>query len=445
MSKTRISNVSALRVWDSRGRPTVEAEVRLADGSRGRAIAPAGASTGSGEALDLRDGGAGLGGRDVQRALANVRGEIAGALEGSDATDQAAVDALLCELDGTKDKSRLGANATVAVSMAVAHAAAAANGVPLWRYLKGSGAGPGAGDEDVTREVTKDVTIPLPEIQIFGGGAHAGARVDLQDFMIVAPGAESFDQALVWTAEVYAAAGRLLDDAGRLRGVADEGGYWPEFDSNEEVLEYLVRAIEAAGFAPVDQVAIALDIAASEFGREGRYRLALDGDELDSAAFTETMADWIARFPIVSVEDPLAEDDEAGLRDFTSRFGERLQIVGDDYLVTDAGRVAHGALVGACNAVLIKPNQAGTLTEARRALEASREAGWSAIVSARSGETEDTTIVHLAVGWGVPQLKVGSFSRSERMAKWNEVLRIETALGGRGRFAGAAALKGPPP
>ena len=436
MSKTRISNVSALRVWDSRGRPTVEAEVHLADGSRGRAIAPAGASTGSGEALDLRDGGAVLGGRDVQRALANIRGEIAGALEGSDATDQAAVDALLCELDGTKDKSRLGANATVAVSMAVAHAAAAANGVPLWRYLKGSGAGPGAGGGDVT--------IPLPEIQIFGGGAHAGGRVDLQDFMIVAPGAESFDQALVWTAEVYAAAGRLLDDAGKLRGVADEGGYWPEFDSNEEALEYLARAMEAAGLKPVDEVAIALDVAASEFGREGRYRLALDGDELDSAAFTETMADWIARFPIVSVEDPLAEDDEAGLRAFTSRFGERLQIVGDDYLVTDAGRVAHGALVGACNAVLIKPNQAGTLTEARRALEASRDVGWSAIVSARSGETEDTTIVHLAVGWGVPQLKVGSFSRSERMAKWNEALRIETALGGRGRFAGAAALKGRP-
>jgi len=434
MSKTRISNVSALRVWDSRGRPTVEAEVRLADGSRGRAIAPAGASTGSGEAVDLRDGGAGLGGRDVQRALTNIRGEICRALEGSDPTDQAAVDALLCELDGTRDKRRLGANATVAVSMAVAHAAAAANGVPLWRYLKGSGAGPGAGDGDVT--------IPLPEIQIFGGGAHAGGRVDLQDFMIVATGAESFDQALVWTAEVYAAAGRLLDDAGKLRGVADEGGYWPEFDSNEEALEYLARAMEAAGLKPVDEVAIALDVAASEFGREGRYRLALDGDELDSAAFTETMADWIARFPIVSVEDPLAEDDEAGLREFTSRFGERLQIVGDDYLVTDAGRVAHGALVGACNAVLIKPNQAGTLTEARRALEASREAGWGAIVSARSGETEDTTIVHLAVGWGVPQLKVGSFSRSERMAKWNEVLRIETALGGRGRFAGVAALTG---
>jgi enolase len=410
----------------------VEAEIRLADGSRGRAIAPAGASTGSGEALDLRDGGTALGGRDVQSALTNIRREIAPALEGSDATDQAAVDGLLQEVDGTEDKSRLGANATVAVSMAVAHAAAAAHGVPLWRYL----AGPG-GEEG-------DVTIPLPEIQIFGGGAHAGGRIDLQDFMIVAPGAESFDQALVWTAEVYAAAGRLLDDAGKLRGVADEGGYWPEFDHNEEALEYLARAIESAGLTPVDQVAVALDVAATEFGHGGRYRLALDGDELDSAGFTETMADWIARFPIVSVEDPLGEDDEAGLRAFTSRFGDRLQIVGDDYLVTNAGRVTHAASVGACNAVLIKPNQAGTLSEARQALEASRESGWGAVVSARSGETEDVTIVHLAVGWGVPQLKVGSFSRSERMAKWNEALRIETALGARARFAGAAALRGRP-
>lgn len=426
MSNTLIEEVSALRVWDSRGRPTVEAEVGLVDGSRGRAMAPAGASTGSGEAVDLRDGGPALGGRDVQRALANIRGEIAAALAGTDAADQEAVDDLLCALDGTDDKGRLGANATVAVSMAVAHAAAAAAGVPLWRYL--------AGD--------RPVVLPLPEIQIFGGGAHAGGRVDLQDFMLVAPGAESFDQALVWTAEVYGAAGRLLEDAGKLRGVADEGGYWPEFDSNEEALEYLVRAIEATGLESPGQVAIALDVAASEFGRHGRYRLALDGEELSSAAFAERLADWIARFPIVSVEDPLGEDDESGLRDFTARFGDGLQIVGDDYLVTNASRVEHAARVGGCNAVLIKPNQAGTLSEARRAFEASRRAGWGAIVSARSGETEDTTIVHLAVGWGVPQLKVGSFSRSERMAKWNEALRIETALGGRARFAGAAALRG---
>jgi enolase len=426
MSNTSIHSVSAMRVWDSRGRPTVEAEVRLVDGSRGRAIAPAGASTGSGEAVDLRDGGEALGGRDVQRALGNIRGEIANALQGADAGDQAAVDALLCRLDGTDDKGRLGANATVAVSMATAHAAAAAAGLPLWRYL--------AGD--------REVVLPLPEIQIFGGGAHAGGRTDVQDFMIVAPGAESFDQALVWTAEVYAAAGRLLETRGKLRGVADEGGYWPEFSGNEEALEYLSKAIEAAGFTPLDQIAISLDIAASEFGQQGRYHLSLDGDELDSEALMERLAGWLARYPIVSVEDPLAEDDEQGLAAFTARFGDRLQIVGDDYLVTNAARVAHAAGVGACNAVLIKPNQAGTLSEARQALEASRAAGWGAIVSARSGETEDTTIVHLAIGWGVPQLKVGSFARSERMAKWNEVLRVESALGEGARFAGGLALAG---
>ena len=426
MSNTSIHSVSAMRVWDSRGRPTVEAEVRLVDGSRGRAIAPAGASTGSGEAVDLRDGGEALGGRDVQRALGNIRGEIANALRGADAGDQAAVDALLCRLDGTDDKGRLGANATVAVSMATAHAAAAAAGVPLWRHLAGDG----------------EVVLPLPEIQIFGGGAHAGGRTDVQDFMIVAPGAESFDQALVWTAEVYAAAGRLLEARGKLRGVADEGGYWPEFSGNEEALAYLSKAIETAGFTPMDQIAISLDIAASEFGRQGHYHLSLDGDELGSDALIERLAGWLARYPIVSVEDPLAEDDEQGLADFTARFGGRLQIVGDDYLVTNAARVAHAAGVGACNAVLIKPNQAGTLSEARQALAASREAGWGAIVSARSGETEDTTIVHLAIGWGVPQLKVGSFARSERMAKWNEALRIESALGERARFAGGLALAG---
>jgi len=426
MNNTRIDTVSAMRVWDSRGRPTVEAEVRLGDGSHGRAIAPAGASTGSGEAVDLRDGGDRLGGRDVQRALANMRGEIAQALRGIDASDQAGVDALLCRLDGTDNKGRLGANAMVAVSMATAHAAAAAAGVPLWRHL--------AGD--------REVVLPLPEIQIFGGGAHAGGRVDVQDFMLVAPGAESFDEALVWTAQVYEAAGELLEARGKLRGVADEGGYWPEFSTNEEALEYLTKAIEMTGLRPFDQVAIALDVAASEFARQGRYVLALDGVELGSEAFMERLAEWIGRYPIVSVEDPLAEDDEPGLVAFTTRFGRQLQIVGDDYLVTNAARVTHAAAVGACNAVLIKPNQAGTLSEARQAFDASRDAGWGAIVSARSGETEDTTIVHLAIGWGARQLKVGSFARSERMAKWNEALRIESALGSHARFAGAAALGG---
>ena len=416
MSETTIGAVDGYRVWDSRGRPTVEVEVRLSGGSRGRGIAPAGASTGSGEAVDLRDGGTALGGLDVTRAIASVNDVIAPALVGADAGDQAGVDKTLVALDGTPNKSRLGGNATIATSMAVAHAAAAAAGVPLWRYL--NGAGPPA--------------LPLPEIQIFGGGAHAGRRVDVQDFMVVAVGAADYDQALDWTAEVYRAAGTLMDEAGLLAGLADEGGYWPAFDDNEQALGFVVRAIERAGLTPGADMAISLDIAATEFGGGGRYRLARDGAELDSDGLIEMLLGWIDRYPIVSIEDPLAEDDEAGLVRFTRAVGDRVQVVGDDYLVTNAERVAAGAGIGACNAVLVKPNQAGTLTETRAALDASRDAGWGAIVSARSGETEDVTIVHLAVGWGAKQLKVGSFARSERMAKWNEGLRIARAADSRG-------------
>ena len=425
MSTHEILSVSARRVWDSRGHPTVEAEVQVCGGARGRGIAPAGASTGRAEAVDLRDGGKALQGLDVQSALANVRGEIAHALKGMDVRDQRALDRRLCELDGTPDKRRLGANATVAVSMAAAHAGAAAAGMPLWRWLAGGEA----------------VSLPLPQIQIFGGGAHAGRRIDIQDLMVVAIGARSFDQALEWTAEIYAAAGRLLAEAHKRRGVADEGGYWPEFDRNEEALEYLLRAIESAGFRPGEDVAIALDVAASELGRGGRYRLALEREELASAALAERIEGWTRRFPVVSVEDPLGEDDARGLAEFTSRLGDRLQVVGDDFLVSDAHRVRAAAAAGACNAVLLKPNQAGTLSEVRDTLEAAREVGFGAIISARSGETEDVTIVHLAVGWGVAQLKVGSFARSERMAKWNEALRIEEALGGHADFTGARALR----
>ncbi|MBV9829116.1 MAG: phosphopyruvate hydratase [Alphaproteobacteria bacterium] len=426
MSDSSIIAVRGRRVWDSRGRPTVEADVRLAGGFAGRAIAPAGASTGSGEAIERRDGGTRLGGRDVQGAVEAVNSEIAAALMGHDAIDQAAIDRVLIELDGTPQKNRLGGNALVAVSMAVLHAAAAASGLPLYRYLAGEHA---------------EMTLPLPEIQIFGGGAHAGRRVDIQDFMVVAPGAESFDQALEWTAEVYRAAGELMAERGLLQGVADEGGFWPAFDNNEAALDALMRSIERAGFAPGQEVAISLDIASSEFGREGEYRLALDGRTLDSDAMAEMLIGWLDRYPILSIEDPLAEDDPDGLRRFSRAVGGRVQIVGDDFLVTNAVRVRNAAALGTCNAVLVKPNQAGTVTEAKAALDASRAAGWGAIVSARSGETEDVTIVHLAVGWGVGQLKVGSFARSERMAKWNEALRIEEALGGAARFAGGAPLR----
>jgi enolase len=418
-----IADVVGRRIWDSRGRPTVEAEVRLAGGATGRAIAPAGASTGSGEAVDLRDGGSWLRGLDVRQAVANVNGVIAPALRGMDVRDQAALDDRLIELDGTPNKGRLGGNALIAVSMAALHAAAAAAGQPLWRHLCGERPG----------------RIPLPEIQIFGGGAHAGRRVDVQDFMVVCPAATDFGQALDWTAAVYQAAGALMAEQGRLMGVADEGGYWPAFATNEEALDALLRSIERAGLRPGEQVAISLDIAASDFGANGVYRLGLEQRELDADGMCEMLLGWLDRYPIVSIEDPLAEDDEAGLVRFTRAAGHRVQVVGDDYIVTSAARVRRGAERGACNCALIKPNQAGTITESKAALDAARAAGWDAIVSARSGETEDVTIAHLAVGWDAGQLKVGSFSRSERMAKWNETLRIAEALGEEARFAGAAA------
>jgi len=409
---TIIQGVRGRRVWDSRGRPTVETEIYVIGGI-GRAIAPAGASTGSGEAVDLRDGDPNFGGYDVRNALAAVDGEIADALVGMDASDQAGIDEVLIALDGTPNKSRLGGNAIVATSMAVAHAAAAAREVPLWRYLSGS----------------TDGMMPLPEIQIFGGGAHAGRRVDVQDFMVMATGATDYGEALDWTARVYLAAGKLMTERGDLQGVADEGGYWPAFDTNEAALDMLVRSIEAAGLVPGEQVTISLDIAASEFGSKGRYWLGLEGRELDSDGLSEMLLGWLNRYPIVSVEDPLGEDDEAGLIAFTAAVGDAVQIIGDDFLVTDAARVRSAVEKGACNAVLVKPNQAGTLTEAKAAFETAMRAGWGAVISARSGETEDLTIVHLAVGWQARQLKVGSFARSERMAKWNEGLRVAEVVG----------------
>jgi enolase 1/2/3 len=420
MNSTEIVQVRGRQVWDSRGRPTVEAEVTVASGKSGRAIAPSGASKGTGEAVDLRDGNARLGGFGVTRAVSHVNGEIARALLGCDASCQAKVDQILIELDGTANKARLGGNALVAVSMAVLHAAAAAKDNPLYVHLLGD----------------RNPVMPLPEVQIFGGGAHAGRRVDIQDFMIMAPKAGTFAEALKWTAEVYRAAGSLMSDMGRLQGVADEGGYWPAFDSNEAALDTLIRAIERAGFTPGDEIAISLDIAASDLYLNNRYRLALDGRTLDSDDMAAMLIDWLDRYPIISIEDPLSEFDEDGLVRFTQAVGDRVQIVGDDFLVTNAARIRKASLAGACNAVLVKPNQAGTIAETVEAVEASRAANWGAILSARSGETEDLTIVHLAVGWGVRQLKVGSFSRSERMAKWNEGIRIEETLGNRAHFAG---------
>jgi enolase len=424
VSDTSIAAVTARRLWDSRGRPTVEAEIHLAGGAIGRAIAPAGASTGAGEALDKRDGGIAFGGMDVRRAIAAVKEEIAPALLGMDAADQGAIDRRMIALDGTPSKARLGGNATIAVSMAVAHATAAARGVPLWHHLS-AGAATG---------------IPLPEIQIFGGGAHAGGRLDVQDFMVICPGARDFAEALDWTAEVYRAAGQLMKEQDRLRGVADEGGFWPEFEDNEQALAMLLSAIERAGYTPGTQVAISLDIAATQFGKNGRYRLARENREMDSDGWGEVLLRWINRYPIRMIEDPMAEDDPAGFARFTAAVKDRVQVIADDLVVTSAAQVSAMAAIGAGTAALIKPNQAGTLTEAKAALDAARAKGWGAIVSARSGESEDVTIAHLAVGWGVGQFKVGSFTRSERMAKWNEMLRIEEAIGVRSKFAGGSVL-----
>ena len=425
MTSFAIKTIHGRRVWDSRGRPTVEAEVTLKDGAKGRAIAPAGASKGTREALELRDGGIQFGGLDVLQAVAHINGEIANALMGSQADNQIALDQALIELDGTENKTRLGANATLAVSMAAAHAMAQASGVPLYRYL---------GQGSIGR-------LPMPQIQIFGGGAHAGRRVDVQDFMVVCPEAESFAQALEWTAEVYRHAGLLMAQRGSLFGVADEGGWWPDFSSNEQALEMLVLSIERAGFIPGEQVAIALDIAASEFGKLGQYRLGLESRALDSDGLIEMLLGWIAKYPIVSIEDPLAEDDPEGFARFTKAIGHRLQIVGDDFLVSSSKLIREAAKLGAANTVLLKPNQRGTLSETLEAWKTAQELGYSAIVSARSGETEDTTIVDLAIGWNVGQLKVGSFARSERMVKWNHALRIEEELGAQSRFAGSSVFR----
>ena len=424
MTDTTIKSVFGRRVWDSRGRPTVEVDVRLGCGATGRAIAPAGASMGSGEAVDLRDGGKAFGGLDVRRAVAAVNEEISACLIGLDADHQEEVDGAMVRLDGTPDRARLGGNAIVATSMAVLQARAAAEKLPLWLYLSGG----------------RDIRMPLPEIQIFGGGAHAARRVDIQDFMIMCPGATSFSEALDWTAEVYLAAGALMKERGSLRGVADEGGYWPAFGSNEEILDTLVLAIERAGFKPGEDVAISLDVAASEFGRNGLYTLALGGKKYETDEWISILGGWLETYPILSIEDPLSEDDPQGFQTFTRLYGATCQIIGDDYLVTNAARVTRAAADKALTAVLIKPNQAGTITETRKALEAAKTAGLGTIVSARSGETEDVIISHLSTGWDAGQFKVGSFARSERMAKWNECLRIEEALGSRARFAGREGL-----
>ena len=419
-----IRSVAGRQVWDSRGRPTVEVDVALASGATGRAIAPSGASTGKREALDLRDGGSRLGGYGVYAALAAVNTMIAPRLVGMDAQDQMAIDRALIELDGTPQKMRLGGNACVAVSAAVAWAAADYLHLPLWTHLRRLAALP-----DTPH-------IPAPMIQIFGGGAHAGKRVDIQDFLVIPITAPSFAEGVEWVAEIYMAATSLMRKERSLVGVSDEGGLWPDFARNEDGLAYLTRAIEDAGFAAQTDVGIALDVAASNFFDEGGYAFALDGKRMRADELIDLLAAWCERYPVVSLEDPLAEDDDAGFVEITRRLGHKVQIVGDDYLTTSRERIDRAAGIGASNAVLLKVNQCGTITELIEASAAVRSHGWNTIMSGRSGESEDVTLSHLAVGLMSDQVKVGSVTRSERTAKWNELIRIEegTASGAYWRF-----------
>ncbi|MEJ7792810.1 MAG: phosphopyruvate hydratase [Gaiellaceae bacterium] len=420
MREARIASVRGRQILDSRGNPTVEVDVALTSGAVGRAAVPSGASTGVHEAVELRDGGKAWGGKGVGAAVANVGGEIAGAVIGLDATDQRAVDARLVELDGTPNKGRLGANAILGVSMAAAKAAAAHAGQPLWRWLGGEGAS----------------RLPVPMLNVINGGAHADNAIDFQEFMVVPAGADSFAEALQVGAEVFHSLKRLLHERGLSTAVGDEGGFAPELPTAEAAIEAVLEAAERAGHR--DRVAIALDPAATEFFHDGCYRV--DGGELDGGALSDLYARLADRFPLVSVEDGLAEDEWDGWRALTERLGDRLQLVGDDLFVTNVERLRRGTELGVGNAILVKVNQIGTLTETFDAIELARASGYASVMSHRSGETEDTTIADLAVATGVGQIKTGAPSRTDRVAKYNQLLRIEEELGERAEYPGWSAF-----
>ena len=422
---TRIAAVHAREVLDSRGNPTVEVEARLSGGGWGRAIVPSGASTGAHEAVELRDGDeARYAGKGVLRAVANVNDLLGPAVAGREALDQEGLDRALIDLDGTRNKSRLGANALLGVSLAVAHAAAAAQGLPLYRSLGGPSAH----------------RLPVPLVNILNGGKHALSSTDFQEFMIAPLGAPTFAEALRWAAETFHALGALLHERGLATTVGDEGGYAPSLETNEAAIALLLEAIARAGYAPGEQIAVALDPAVAELSVDGSYVLAREGRTLSSAELIGFWAEWVERYPIISLEDGLGEDDWAGWTALTERLGGRIQIMGDDLLVTNTERLARGIRERAANAILIKLNQIGTLTETRDAVEMAHAAGWRAIVSHRSGETEDTTIADLVVALGTGQIKTGSVSRTERVAKYNRLLRIEEELGDAAEYAGRSAF-----
>jgi enolase len=421
MSDTAIRRVEAAEILDSRGNPTVEVRIELAGGAIGVAKVPSGASTGAYEAVELRDGDtARYGGKGVLGAVANVQDTLGPAVVGTDARDQAALDARLIELDRTPNKANLGANAILGVSLAAAHAAAAAAGQPLYAHLA-NGRAP---------------LLPVPLVNILNGGKHASGSTDFQEFMIAPVGAPTFAEAIRWAAETFHALGRLLHDRGLPTTVGDEGGYAPPLAANEDAIGLVVDAITAGGHVPGTEIAIALDPAASELWTDGAYRLAGEGRTLTSGEMIDLWTDWVDRYPIVSIEDGLAEDDWTGWSALTARLGDRIQLVGDDLLVTNTTRLARGIEERAANAILVKVNQVGTLTEAEAAVEMARSSGWRTVISHRSGETEDTTIADLAVAWATGQIKTGSMSRGERTAKYNRLLRIEHELGAAARYAG---------
>ncbi len=422
---SQIEHVHARQILDSRGNPTVEVELSLRSGAWGRAAVPSGASTGEFEATELRDGGSEWMGKGVTRAVQNVNGEIAGVVRGQDAASQAALDRMLTTLDGTPNKSRLGANAILAVSLAAAHASAAEERLPLWRYLGGE-----------TAHV-----LPVPMLNVLNGGAHADNLLDFQEFMIVPVGAPTFSEALRMGDEVFQNLKKTLHDRGSSTAVGDEGGFAPDLDSNEEALDVLLEGIRAAGYEPGEQVAIALDPAVSAFYRDGGYVLEHEGRTLSADELTGYWEELVGRYPIISLEDGMAEDDWAGWATLTARLGDRLQLVGDDVFVTNTQRLKQGIDSGVANSILIKVNQIGTLTETLAAIRMAREAGYTAVMSHRSGETEDVTIADLAVATGCGQIKTGAPSRTDRVAKYNQLLRIEEALGADATYPGRGAFK----
>jgi enolase len=423
---SEIEQVHARQILDSRGNPTVEVDLGLRSGAKGRAAVPSGASTGEFEATELRDGGSEWQGKGVTRAVGNVNGEIAAAVRGLDAADQRGLDEALIALDGTPNKSRLGANAILGVSLAAAHAQAAEEGMPLWRYLGGEGS----------------QVLPVPMLNVLNGGAHADNRVDFQEFMVVPVGAASFAECLRMGAEVFHALKATLKDRGLSTSVGDEGGFAPDLDSNEQALEMLVAGIGAAGYEPGEQVAIALDPATSELYRDGGYVLEHEHRTLSASELAAYWADLAGRYPVVSIEDGMAEEDWEGWKTLTERLGERVQLVGDDLFVTNTERLKRGIELGVANSILIKVNQIGTLSETLAAIAMAHEAGYTAVMSHRSGETEDVTIADLAVATGCGQIKTGAPSRSDRVAKYNQLLRIEEQLGARATFPGRSVFNG---